>query len=148
MIRERQLSATEVLNAYLKQIDKHNHKLNAIAALNRERAIKREAEAGKALDEGENWGILHGVPIIIKDTSETKGILSTADCSRLKDYVPQQDAIAVERLKAAGAITMAKTNCPTLAADRQTNNFLLGRTNNPWNPDYTPGGSRGEVQQP
>ncbi len=143
MIRDKKVSAVEVLNAYLEQIEKHNGKINAIATLNLERAKKRAIEADKALARGENRGALHGVPITIKDTIETGGLLTTAGYPALKDYIPEQDAIAVERLKAAGAIVIAKTNCPTLAADYQTNNSIFGRTNNPWNTNYTPGGSTG-----
>lgn len=143
MIREKEVSAVEVLEAYLKQIDKHNSKLNAIATLDAERAITRAKEADEALAKGENWGALHGVPITIKDTFETAGLRTTAGYKPLTNYLPHQDAIAVERLKAAGAVIMAKTNCPTLAADHQTNNLVFGRTNNPWNINYTPGGSTG-----
>ena len=70
-------------------------------------------------------------------------MLTTAGYPPLKNYLPPQDAIAVERLKAAGAIIMAKTNCAAVAADHQTNNLVFGRTNNPWNTNYTPGGSTG-----
>ncbi|MDJ0572874.1 MAG: amidase, partial [Pleurocapsa sp. MO_192.B19] len=143
MIRDKEISSVEVLNAYLEQIEKYNSKINAIATLNLERAKKRAIEADKALARGENWGALHGVPITIKDTIETAGLLTTAGYPALKDYIPEQDAIAVERLRAAGAIIMAKTNCATVAADYQTNNSVFGRTNNPWNLNYIPGGSTG-----
>ena len=143
MIREGEVSSVEVLNAYLQQIEKHNGKINAIATLDVARAKQRAIEADEALAKGESWGALHGVPITIKDTFETKGLLTTAGYEPLKDYVPDRDAISVERLKAAGAIILAKTNCATLAADYQTDNSLFGRTNNPWNLNYTPGGSTG-----
>ena len=143
MIRDKEVSATEVLNAYLKQIEKYNYKVNAIATLDTERAKQRAIEADKALARGENWGVLHGVPITIKDAIETAGLRTTAGYLPLKDYIPQHDAIAVERLRAAGAVIMAKTNCATVAADHQTNNSVFGRTNNPWNLNYTPGGSTG-----
>ncbi|MBE9047959.1 amidase [Pleurocapsales cyanobacterium LEGE 10410] len=143
MIRDKKVSAVEVLDAYLEQIDKHNVRLNAIATLDVERARTRAIEADEALARGENCGVLHGVPITIKDTFETAGLLTTAGYKSLKNYVPQQDAIAVERLRSAGAVIMAKTNCASLAADHQTNNSVFGRTNNPWNLDYIPGGSTG-----
>lgn len=143
MIREREVSAVEVLDACLTQIDKHNSKLNAIATLNVEKARKKALEADEALARGENWGVLHGVPVTIKDALETKELLTTCNDKSLANYIPQQDAIAVERLRAAGAIIMAKTNCANLAGDYQTDGAVFDRANNPWNLDYTPGGSTG-----
>ncbi len=106
MIRDKEVSALEVLNAYLERIEKHNGKINAIATLNTEEAKKRAIEADEALARGENWGELHGVPITIKDALETKGLRSTCNYQPLTNYIPQQDAIAVERLRSAGAIIM------------------------------------------
>ncbi|MDJ0595897.1 MAG: amidase [Pleurocapsa sp. MO_226.B13] len=143
MIRDKEVSALEVVNAYLEQIEKHNGKINAIATLNREEAKTRAIEADEALARGENWGALHGVPITIKDALETKGLRSTCNYKPLTNYIPQQDAIAVERLRSAGAIIMAKTNCASLAGDYQTHGAVFARANNPWNLDYTPGGSTG-----
>lgn len=143
MIRNKEVSAVEVLDAYLKQIDKHNSKVNAIATLDAEEARKKATEADEALAKGEHWGILHGVPVTIKDTLETAGIQTTAGYLPLKDYVPTEDATVVARLKAAGAIVFAKTNTPILAGDYQTSNPIFGRTNNPWDLNRTPGGSSG-----
>jgi amidase len=143
MIRQREISAVEVLEAYLQQIAKHNEQVNAIANLDEERARKKAAEADRALARGENWGVLHGVPITIKDTLETTGLTTTSGYLPLKDYVPQQDATTVARLRAAGAIIFAKTNPSKLAGDYQTNNPIFGRTNNPWNLNCTVGGSSG-----
>jgi amidase len=143
MIRDREVSAVEVVDAYLQQIKKHNQKINAIATLDAEKALKRAREADEALARGENWGALHGVPITIKDTIETAELLTTAGYPPLKNYLPQQDATTVARLKAAGAIVLAKTNAAKLAGDYQTNNPLFGQTNNPWNLDHTVGGSSG-----
>ena len=143
MIRDREVSSVEVVNAYLQQIEKHNGKINAIATLNRERARSKAKEADEALARGENWGALHGVPVTIKDTIETSGLLTTAGYRPLKNYIPQQDATTVARLNAAGAIIFAKTNPANLAGYYQTNNPLFGQTNNPWNLNYTVGGSSG-----
>ena len=143
MIRDKEVSAVEVLDAYLERIAKHNGKVNAIATLDTERARQRAIEANEALARGENWGALHGVPITIKDTIETAGLRTTAGYLPLKDYVPSEDATTVARLKAAGAIVFAKTNPAKLAGDFQTNNPVFGRTNNPWNLNYTVGGSSG-----
>ncbi len=143
MIRDRQVSAVEVLDAYLTQIALQNSKLNAICTLDAENARTRAKLADEALAKGENWGALHGVPITIKDIFETAGLLTTAGYIPLKDYVPQQDATAVARLRSAGAIIMAKTNMAELAGDYQSTNSLFPRVNNPWHLDYTPGGSSG-----
>ncbi len=141
MIRDRAVSSVEVLDAHLVQIAKHNTKLSAICTLDEERARQRAKLADEALARGENWGILHGVPITIKDIFETAGLLTTAGYKPLKDYIPEQDATAVARLRAAGAIIMGKTNPAELASDYQGTNDLFPRVNNPWNLNYTPGGS-------
>ncbi|MEZ2227673.1 amidase [Microcoleus sp.] len=143
MIRDREVSAVEVLDAYLTQIAKHNSKLNAICTLDEDNARTRAKLADEALAKGENWGALHGVPITIKDIFETAGLRTTAGYIPLKNYVPQQDATAVARLRSAGAVIMGKTNMAELAADYQSTNSLFPRVNNPWHLDYTPGGSSG-----
>lgn len=143
MIRNREVSVVEVVKAYLNQIAKHNSKLNAICTLDEDNVRLRAKLADAALSEGENWGVLHGVPITIKDIFETEGLLTTAGYIPLKDYVPKQDATAVARLRAAGAIILGKTNMAELAGDYQSTNSLFPRVNNPWNLDYTAGGSSG-----
>jgi amidase len=139
----RQISAIELLDAHLKQIAQHNSKLNAICTLDEENARIRAKQADEALARGENWGALHGVPVTIKDIFETAGLRTTAGYIPLKDYIPQQDATAVARLKAAGAIVLGKTNMAELAGDYQSTNSLFPRVNNPWNIEYTAGGSSG-----
>lgn len=143
MIRDRQVSAVEVLDAYLSQITKHNSKLNAICTLDQENARARAKQADVAIASGENWGALHGVPVTIKDIFETAGLRTTAGYIPLRDYIPQQDATVVSRLRSAGAIIMGKTNMAELAGDYQSTNSLFPRVNNPWNLNYTPGGSSG-----
>ncbi len=142
-IRDRQISAVEVITAHLAQISRHNPQLNAICTLDAETAINRAKQADLALARGENWGALHGVPITIKDIFETEGLPTTAGYIPLKDYQPQQDATIVGRLRSAGAIILGKTNLAELAADFQSTNSLFPRVNNPWHLDYTPGGSSG-----
>jgi Asp-tRNAAsn/Glu-tRNAGln amidotransferase A subunit and related amidases len=139
MIRDRQVSAVEVLDAYLAQIAQHNSKLNAICTLDEENARHRAKQADEALGNGEIWGVLHGVPVTIKDIFETAGLRTTAGYIPLKDYIPQQDATVVARLRSAGAVIMGKTNMAELAGDYQSTNSLFPRVNNPWNLDYTPG---------
>ncbi|MEM8722498.1 MAG: amidase [Cyanobacteria bacterium P01_G01_bin.39] len=143
MIRDQTVSTQEVLKAYLVQIKKHNPRVNAIATLDESRAKKRAIEADEAIAKGEIWGQLHGVPITIKDTFETSGLLTTAGYKPLKNYIPAQDATVVARLRQAGAIIIGKTNPAEMASDFQSSNDLFGRVNNPWNLNCTPGGSSG-----
>jgi amidase len=143
MIRERKVSAVEVLDAYLAQISKHNSKLNAICTLDEDNARATAKQADEALARGEYWGALHGVPVTIKDIFETAGLRTTAGYIPLKDYIPQQDATVVTRLRTAGAVILGKTNMAELAGDFQSTNSLFPRVNNPWNLDYTAGGSSG-----
>lgn len=143
IIREQTASAVEVLEAHLAHITSHNPTLNAIVTLNEEAARRRAQEADAALAQGEVWGPLHGVPVTIKDAFETAGLRTTSGFEPLADYIPQQDATVVARLRAAGTILLGKTNMPTLALDVQSDNPVFGRANNPWNVACTPGGSTG-----
>lgn len=142
-IRTRQLSAVEVLEAHLAQIDKHNPQLNVIVTRDDERARTRAQEADTALARGQVWGPLHGVPITVKDAFATAGMRTTSGNPSWADFVPQTDAPVVARLRAAGAVLLGKTNLPTLSVGGQTNNPLFGRTNNPWDLSRTCGGSTG-----
>jgi amidase len=142
-VARREISAVELLDEHLAQIRQVNPALNAIITLDEEGALNRARAADQALARGETWGPLHGVPITIKDSFETAGLRTTSGHPPLKGYVPSQDATAVARLKAAGAVILGKTNLPALAMDAQTNNPLFGPTNNPWNLAYNPGGSTG-----
>jgi amidase len=143
MIRQRQVSALEVVEAYLAKISRHNAQLNAICTLDTENARTRAIAADLALDRGENWGRLHGVPITVKDIFETANLRTTAGYVPLKDYIPAQDATIVARLKAAGAIVLGKSNMAELGGDYQSTNSLFPRVNNPWHLEHTPGGSSG-----
>ena len=143
IIRKREVSAVEVLDAYLAQIAKHNSQLNAICTLDEDNAYTTAKLADEALAKGENWGALHGVPITIKDIFETQNLRTTAGYIPLQDYIPPQDATAVARLRSAGAVILGKTNMAELAGDYQSTNSLFPRVNNPWNLEYTPGGSSG-----
>jgi len=142
-IRARRTSASQLVELYLERISRHNPALNAICTLDQAGASRRAREADAALARGELWGPLHGVPMTIKDALETAGVRTTAGHPPLKDYVPERDAPAVARLRAAGAILLGKTNVPPLSADYRADNPIFGRTNNPWNLERTPGGSTG-----
>src|SRR6266581_6895485 len=143
-IRAGHVSATEVLEAHLAQINTHNPALNAIVTMDAERAHERAREADAALARGEVWGPLHGVPFTLKDAHATAGMRTTTGFPPLADYVPQEDSTVTARLKAAGGILLGKTNVAVMLADpAQSNNPIFGRTNNPWNIERTPGGSSG-----
>lgn len=142
-IRDGHVSATEVLEAHLAQIDAYNPALNAVITLNAERARARAREADAALARGEVWGPLHGVPFTLKDAHATAGLRTTTGFPPLADYVPQEDSTITARLKAAGGILIGKTNVAMMLADYQSANPIFGRTNNPWNSEHTPGGSSG-----
>ncbi|NDJ63208.1 MAG: amidase, partial [Chloroflexi bacterium] len=114
------VSATEVVEAYLAQIAAQNPDLCAIVTLDAERARQQAALADAALERGEIWGPLHGVPITVKDVFETAGLRTTSSYGMLRNYVPHQDATIVQRLRAVGAIILGKTNLPERAVDIQT----------------------------
>jgi amidase len=143
LIRDRQTSSREIVEAHLTKIQQYNPQLNAVCTLDATNARHRAEAADAAIARGENWGALHGVPVTIKDIFETAGLRTTAGYIPLKDYIPSQDATAVARLRAAGAIILGKTNMAELAGDFQSTNSIFARVNNPWNLDYTPGGSSG-----
>src|SRR5436305_2661 len=140
-IRAGHVSATEVLEAHLAQINTHNPTLNAIVTMDAERAHERAREADEALARGQMWGPLHGVPFTLKDAHATAGMRTTTGFPPLADYVAQEDSTVTARLKAAGGILIVKTNVAMMLADYQTNNPIFGRTNNPSNSEATPGGS-------
>src|ERR1043165_8092168 len=141
-IRKRDVSPVEVAEAFLERIAQLNPELNAIVTLAPD-VLERAREAEIAGMRGANIGSLHGVPLTIKDTIETAGLLSTSGSKVRMDYVPQVDAPAVARLKAAGAIVLGKSNAAEMAMDYTADNPVFGRTNHPLNHELTPGGSRG-----
>ena len=143
LIRERAVSPVEVLDAHLAAIAEINAKLNAIVTLAVEQAQDAARRSERAVAKGEPLGALHGLPVAIKDITPTAGIRTTFASPLYKDYVPDEDAEVVRRLKAAGAIVLAKTNTPEFACGANTNNVLFGPTRNPWNPSLSPAGSSG-----
>ena len=143
MIRERRATAGEVVAALLSRIEQVNGELNAVVQLAAQRA-RTEAEAADAqLARGEARGPLHGVPITIKDSLDTAGIVSTGGTTGRREFVPGRDATVVRRLRDAGAIVLGKTNTPELTLSLETDNQVYGRTNNPFDPARTSGGSSG-----
>jgi amidase len=142
-LRTRQLASRELLDHLLDRADLINSAINAIVAWDIDRARQAAAAADEATASGEQTGPLHGLPMTVKDTWETAGLVTTSGTKVLSSHVPQSDALAVARLKAAGAIIFGKTNTPEYASDWQTYNDVYGRTNNPWDTTRTAGGSSG-----
>src|SRR6201985_1324666 len=142
LVSNRELSPVEVMKAHLDRIAKVNPKVNAIVAL-ADRALDDAKKAEAAVKPGARLGPLPGVPFTVKDSVDTAGVPTQRGSPIFKGRVPDADATVVARLKAAGAILIAKQNPPEFAYSIEPDNFLTGRTNNPWNLDYTPGGSSG-----
>lgn len=143
LIRERKISAVELLDAHLTQIDRINPHVNAIVTLLAERARAQAVEADGALARGAAVGPLHGLPIAHKDTTDTKGIRTTYGSPLFRDHVPDTSALVIERIQQAGAIPIGKTNVPEFGAGSQTFNTVFGTTRNPYDLTKTPGGSSG-----
>ena len=143
LIRSKELSARQVMEAHLQQIERVNPAVNAIVTLLPERAMQAAAAADEALARGQDVGPLHGLPVAHKDLVETKGIRTTYGSPLFKDFVPEVDALIVERLHEAGAITIGKTNTPEFGAGSQTFNEVFGATHNPYDLTKTCGGSSG-----
>jgi amidase len=142
-IHSREVSAVEVMEAHLEQIERVNLLVNAIVTLLPERAMAGARDADAALARGEAVGALHGLPVAHKDTTATKGIRTTKGSPIYRDFVPEANALIVERMQNAGAIPIGKTNVPEFGAGSQTFNTLFGTTLNPYDVTTTPGGSSG-----
>jgi amidase len=144
LIRQKKLSAREVMQAHLKQINRVNTKVNAIVTLvPEEQLMAQAAAADEALAKG-NWlGPLHGMPVGVKDLHETKGIRTTFGSPLHRDYLPNFDCRVVQREKEAGAIVIGKTNVPEFGLGSQTFNPVFGPTRNPYDLTKSSGGSTG-----
>jgi amidase len=147
LIRVRELSAEEAMSACLEQIGRTNPHVNAIVTLHPERALRdarvADERLAEALAHGEEVGPLHGLPVAHKDLVPTRGIRTTFGSPVYEDFVPDEDALVVERLRRAGAITVGKTNTPEFGAGSQTYNEVFGETLNPYDTTRTCGGSSG-----
>lgn len=143
MIAGRELGARELLDACMARIEAVNPQLNAIVTLVPEMAYEWADAADQAVAAGEELGPLHGLPVAHKDLALTAGIRTTMGSPLLADFVPTEDALTVQRLRAAGAVTFGKTNTPELGAGSQTFNPIFGPTRNPYDHGRTCGGSSG-----
>ncbi|MFF4480280.1 amidase [Streptomyces sp. NPDC001520] len=142
LLRTRELSARELLEAHLARIERVNPAVNAIVTLVADRAREAAERADERIAAGEELGPLHGLPIAHKDTHNTAGIRTTHG-SPLADGVPDRDDLLIERIRAAGAITIGKTNVPEFGAGSHTFNPIFGATHNPYDLGRSAGGSSG-----
>jgi aspartyl-tRNA(Asn)/glutamyl-tRNA(Gln) amidotransferase subunit A len=143
LIRTKQLSSREVVQAHLDRTEAVNPKINAVVTSMGEAALEAADAADKAVASGAALGPLHGVPFSIKDALNTAGVLTQRGSRLFAGNIPDKDATAVARFKAAGGIPLMKTNLPEFSGWTESDNLVTGRTNNPWNLERTPGGSSG-----
>jgi aspartyl-tRNA(Asn)/glutamyl-tRNA(Gln) amidotransferase subunit A len=142
LIRTREVSPVEIMQAHLDRIEALNPKVNAIVTT-AGNALQFAREAEAAVLRGDEVGPLHGVPFTVKDSVDTANVPTQRGTPIFKGRTPDTDATSVARLKKAGGILLAKTNLPEFSYGVESDNLLSGRTNNPWNLDLTPGGSSG-----
>ena len=142
LIRNREISPVEVMQAHLDRIEAVNPTINAIVTV-AEDALKGAKAAEAAVLSGEELGPLHGVPFTVKDSIDTAGVLTQRGSPIFKGRLPDADATSVARMKKAGGILLAKTNLPEFSYWIESDNLLSGRSNNPWDVTRTPGGSSG-----
>ncbi|MBB6171559.1 amidase [Nocardiopsis mwathae] len=143
MLRERRVSAREVVRAHLERIGEVNPQINVVVTLDGERAMREAAAADERLAGGGEVGPLHGIPVAVKDTHDTAGMRTTYGSPVFAEYVPERDALIVERMRAAGAIVMGKTNAPEFGTGSHTYNPVFGVTRNPYDTLLSAGGSTG-----
>ena len=142
-VRRKDISARELLDLHLDRIAERNPQLNAIVSLDEERARTSAAEADAKLSRGDEVGPLHGLPFAFKDTHAAAGWRTTFGSPLFEDFVPEQDDLIVERIRAAGVTVIGKTNVPEFAAGSHTFNTIFGTTLNPVDPTRSAGGSSG-----
>ncbi|HEY9237246.1 MAG TPA: amidase family protein, partial [Burkholderiaceae bacterium] len=143
-LHARRISCRETLQAYLDRIARLNPTFNAIVSLRDPDPLRREADACDAeLARGESRGWMHGLPQAIKDIAPTAGLASTMGSPLLRDAVPREDGLMVQRMKAAGCIVVGKTNTPEFGLGSHTFNEVFGLTRNAYDPSRSAGGSSG-----
>ncbi|HEY7457436.1 MAG TPA: amidase [Xanthobacteraceae bacterium] len=143
LLRDKQISALELLELQLDRVQEVNPKINAIVAFDEERARKDAKRADEAAARGKSLGALHGLPMTVKDVFETVGMPTTCGIPALRNHMAGRDAAVVALLREHGAVIFGKSNVPEGAGDHQSYNSIYGITRNPWNLDRTCGGSSG-----
>src|SRR5262245_2639148 len=142
-IRDRSISAEELLEAHLDRIGRCNSRLNAFVSVDEERARRQAKAADDAVRDRKTLGALHGVPVTIKSSIDVAGLPCEAGTRIRRGYIAAEDAPLVSRLKASGAIILGNTTVPEFLMAWETHSGLYGRTNSPWDLERTPGGSSG-----
>ncbi len=142
-IRERRISSREAVDYFLARVEALDRPINSVVTVDAARARREADAADAALARGEIRGPLHGVPMTVKDSFQTAGMRTTSGAPELSDFIPDEDAWPVARLRSAGAIIFGKTNLPIYAGDMQSYNQVFGTTNIPYDLTRTPGGSSG-----
>ena len=143
LIAEKAISSVEMVEASYRRITELEPQLNAFITLDEEGALSAARKADEQLAKGKNLGVLHGVPIAVKDLEVTKGLRTTLGSSFFKNWIPDYDSVAVERLRATGAVILGKTNTPEFGNREETFTDIAATCNNPWDPSRMPGGSSG-----
>ncbi len=142
-IQARKLSPVELVEAHLRQIEKHNPQLNAFVILLADEARASAKNAEQSMMRGEPLGLLHGIPLTVKDSFDMQGLPTRCGSKLLPDTPAASDSWAARRFREAGAVILGKTNCPEFLMNYETDNNVIGRTNSPWDLERTPGGSSG-----
>ena len=143
LIREGKASSTDIVKQHLDQIEEHNSQLNALISIFDKEALYEAELCDKEANEGKFRGPLHGVPVTIKEQFWIKGKKSNTNFRMLKDFIAPEDAVIVERIRKSGAIILGQTNVPRNLTDYQVNGDIYPEGKNPFNTDYSPGGSTG-----
>ena len=142
-IRQKKVSSLEATENFFQRIDRLDSQLHSYLTLCQDQALADAKSADEAVQSGSELGLLHGVPISIKDLEMTKGVTTTMGSAVFRDRVPDIDSIVVERVKASGAVILGKTNTPEFGQSGTTENELGDPCRNPWDTGRTPGGSSG-----
>src|SRR5262249_62103794 len=141
LLRRRELSPVELTRAVLARIEARDQKLNTFTTLvPPEQILAAALDAEREITAGKYRGVLHGIPVSVKDLIDTAGLRTTYGSGMFRDHVPTRDGGIPERLRGAGAIITGKTATHELGKGITTNNFFFGTTRNPWNPEHVPGG--------
>ena len=143
LLRAGEVSSRELVDLHLERIERLDGRLNAVVTLDAEGARRQADDLDRTLARGAPVGLLHGLPLTLKDCWATAGMRTTAGTPEMADLVPDADAQVVVRLRAAGAVIVGKTNLPEAVTGQESANVVFGRTCNPWDSDRTPGGSSG-----
>ena len=143
LIRRGEISSRELTTHFIERIERLDDEINAVVTRDFETALAESDAADARQQKGQSLGVLHGVPVTVKDALQTKNLKSTGGATELRENIPSQDAAAVASIRREGAIVMGKTNLPRWSGDIQAYNDIFGTTNNPWDISRGPGGSSG-----